>query len=531
MNDIPYSQKWQDEQALFRFQTISPLLDTELDAKKKNTLRQQIAQDKDISVRTLYRWEKLHAVGGFSALKPANRAQRRSAKLPKNFSEVLQQAILLKREVPLRSVEQIIYILEAEGWVKPGELKRSTLQRYLYNAGYGKKQMKKYSEAKYSSSRRFCKPHRMMLVQGDIKYGPILPIGPGGKKVQTYLSALIDDHSRRILSSDWYDNQEAQIVEDTFHKAILQFGKPDAFYLDNGTQYISRELKDALGRLSIRILHCQPYAAQSKGKIEAYNSFVDAFLREARAKKIITLEELNRMWHLWVDEYYHNKPHGGLAEYYRSQGWEVPQGGISPLQECPYAGQCQYKVSGTRYEYEVIVKTELIAHQVLSCTSCKMIGGRVEGKFPTHINGAKQYGAGVSALTAALLTVGYMSVDRVQKLLNSLGIRISQGAIQGMLGKAASRVEATVEQIKQKIGGLEVAHFDETGVRVNGKLHWLHCACNDEYRFYSVQEKRGGEAMEAIGILPKFRGIAVTDFWQPYQKYDNVLHAMCCQHL
>ena len=160
-----------------------------------------------------------------------------------------------------------------------------------------------------------------------------------------------------------------------------------------------------------------------------------------------------------------------------------------------------------------------------------MIGGRVEGKFPTHINGAKQYGAGVSALTAALLTVGYMSVDRVQKLLNSLGIRISQGAIQGMLGKAASRVEATVEQIKQKIGGLEVAHFDETGVRVNGKLHWLHCACNDEYRFYSVQEKRGGEAMEAIGILPKFRGIAVTDFWQPYQKYDNVLHAMCCQHL
>ena len=333
MSDIPYSQKWQDEQALFRFQMISPLLDTELDAKKKNTLRQQIAQDKDISIRTLYCWEKLHTAGGFSALKPANRAQRRSAKLPKNFSEVLQQAILLKREVPLRSVEQIIYILEGEGWVGHGELKRSTLQRYLYNAGYGKKQMKKYSEAKYSSSKRFCKPHRMMLVQGDIKYGPILPIGPGGKKVQTYLSALIDDHSRRILSSDWYDNQEAQIVEDTFHKAILQFGKPDAFYLDNGTQYISKDLKDTLGRLSIRILHCQPYAAQSKGKIEAYNSFVDAFLREAKAKKITTLEEMNRMWHLWVDEYYHNRPHGGLAEYYRSQGWEVPQGGISPLQE------------------------------------------------------------------------------------------------------------------------------------------------------------------------------------------------------
>ena len=53
MSDIPYSQKWQDEQALFRFQTISPLLDTELDAKKKNSLRQQIAQDKDISTTDL----------------------------------------------------------------------------------------------------------------------------------------------------------------------------------------------------------------------------------------------------------------------------------------------------------------------------------------------------------------------------------------------------------------------------------------------------------------------------------------------
>ena len=200
-------------------------------------------------------------------------------------------------------------------------------------------------------------------------------------------------------------------------------------------------------------------------------------------------------------------------------------------QGCPHAGQCQYKVCGTRYEYEVIVKTELIAHQVLSCPTCKLTGGCVKGKFPAHITGAKQYGSGVSALSNALITVGYMSVDRVQKLLKSLGIPISQGAIQGMLEKASSRVEATVEQIKQKVTQLKVAHFDETGLRVAGKLHWLHCACNDRYRFYSVQETRGSEAMDAIGILPNFRGVAVTDFWPSYLTYDNVLHAMCCQHL
>ena len=198
---------------------------------------------------------------------------------------------------------------------------------------------------------------------------------------------------------------------------------------------------------------------------------------------------------------------------------------------CPHAGQCQYKICGTRYEYEVIVKTELIAHQVLKCKTCQVIGKSVEGKFPEHITGTKQYGPGVAALSNSLLTVGYMSIDRVQKLLGSLGIPISQGTIQGMLEKAVACVKDTVEEIKHRVEQLPVAHFDETGLRVAGLLHWLHCACNEEYRYYSVQAKRGSEAMDAIGILPNFQGVAVTDFWAPYRKYDNVLHAMCCQHL
>lgn len=333
MNDNTNPKRWQDEQALSRFQTISPLLDETLDPQKRSELRQQIAERSHLSIRTLYRYEKSYAEHAFQGLRPMNREQRRSSKLPENYDEILEQAVLLKREVPLRSVEQIIYILEGEGWAAPGMLKRSTLQRHLQKRGFSKKQMKKYSEAAYSSSKRFCKPHRMMLVQGDIKYGLELPIGKNGKKQMTYLSALIDDHSRMILASGWYPCQEAWIVEDTFHKAILQWGKMDAVYLDNGSQYISIQLKDAMARLGIRILHCKPYVAQSKGKIEAYNHFVDAFLREVRAAKVRTLEDLNHVWQLWVEEYYHNKPHEGLREYYTSQGWDYPQEGISPRQE------------------------------------------------------------------------------------------------------------------------------------------------------------------------------------------------------
>ena len=87
--------------------------------------------------------------------------------MPDNYEEILQEAIQLRREVPRRSVEQIIFILESEGKVAPGLLKRPTLQRHLYQVGFGSAHMAIYQDARKSSSKRFCKPHRMMLVQGD----------------------------------------------------------------------------------------------------------------------------------------------------------------------------------------------------------------------------------------------------------------------------------------------------------------------------------------------------------------------------
>ena len=184
---------------------------------------------------------------------------------------------------------------------------------------------------------------------------------------------------------------------------------------------------------------------------------------------------------------------------------------------CPHAGACKLRCCETRYEYEAIVETKP--------------GEAAQGTFPRHITGAKQYGPGVAGLAVSLLTIGYMSVDRVQKLLKSLRIPVSSGAIQDMLVKTARLVKAPVERIRQTVTQLPVAHYDETGWRVAGKLHWLHCACNERWRYYTVQEKRGQEGISDMGVLPYASGVAVHDFWKPYQKYDNVDHAMCCAHL
>jgi len=107
---------------------IAPLLDESLDPAKKLKLREELALQNDTSTRSLYRYEKAYLEnGGFSGLKPWNREMRRSIILPENFDELIRESIQLKREVPTRSVAQIILILEMESWVGPGILRRSTL--------------------------------------------------------------------------------------------------------------------------------------------------------------------------------------------------------------------------------------------------------------------------------------------------------------------------------------------------------------------------------------------------------------------
>ena len=325
--------RWQDQEALHRFQLISTLIAADADSAKRIAERKRLAETHDISERTLRRYEEAFRKSGFEGLKPAGRAEAEVKGPFPGFKKALDEAILLKREVPSRSVNQIIFILEAEHVVNPGQLTRPTLQRYLYKAGFGKRQMKKVTEGEKSSSRRFCKPHRMMLVQGDIKYVMKLPLGKNGAKVQCYVAALIDDHSRFILASGVYDHQDADIVEDIYRKAILKWGTFQSTYVDNGKQFVSTQLIRTLNRLGIRHLRTKPYAAASKGKIEVYNRLINAYIAECRAQKVKTLEEANKYWELFVEEYYHDKAHEGIAEYYQSKGVEVPEEGITPRQE------------------------------------------------------------------------------------------------------------------------------------------------------------------------------------------------------
>lgn len=201
--------------------------------------------------------------------------------------------------------------------------------------------------------------------------------------------------------------------------------------------------------------------------------------------------------------------------------------------ECSHSEECQNQahVEDTRYEVDIIVEVKLTAHKVLSCNCPHISGTRLCGKFPDTVRSTMQYGNNLAALAVALNTDGMMGIDRTHTILNSVfGIPISIGTISSFVERCSEKVRDTVNQIRDKIRKLPVCHFDETGIRVGGRLQWIHSASDKLYTYMTVESKRGKEGIEASGILPEFHGTAVHDCWAAYFKY-NVRHSLCCAHL
>ena len=122
--------------------------DESLDEAKYIQLRRKQAEKYNLSDKTVRRYVNAYRQNGFEGLKPRARHYYQKGNLPDNYEELVHEAIQLRREVPSRSVEKIILILEMEKRVAPGVLKRSTLQRHLYEAGFGAGQMEVYREAR-----------------------------------------------------------------------------------------------------------------------------------------------------------------------------------------------------------------------------------------------------------------------------------------------------------------------------------------------------------------------------------------------
>jgi transposase len=166
--------------------------------------------------------------------------------------------------------------------------------------------------------------------------------------------------------------------------------------------------------------------------------------------------------------------------------------------------------------------------EIKSCSRC---GKETHATFPREVNKAVQYGTEIRSQMAYLNTEQHLPLARSCDLLEEFyNHRPSEGTIVAACAEAAQQVEQSNEAVKEHLVAHEaVGHLDETGMLVNGVLHWLHTTSTSFLTYYAMHPKRGRAALNDINILPRFQGRAVHDDWASYFQYE-VAHALCNAH-
>jgi transposase len=162
------------------------------------------------------------------------------------------------------------------------------------------------------------------------------------------------------------------------------------------------------------------------------------------------------------------------------------------------------------------------------CPCCKQLRS---SEFPAEASASVSYGPRVKALGIYLVSYQHLPCERAAELLSDwLGAPVSVGSLQAWVAAGAAGLEGFLEEIRCQLEAAEVAHFDETGGRIAGRLQYIHAASTDQLTLYVAHQKRGVEAMEDAGVLPGFRGVAVHDGYASYRTFTEALHALCNAH-
>lgn len=179
-----------------------------------------------------------------------------------------------------------------------------------------------------------------------------------------------------------------------------------------------------------------------------------------------------------------------------------------------------------------IIFEKVVSHVDAELKRCPRCQTQTRGAFPGDMRGPLQYGCGVKAYVLNLLIAQMLSLKRAQQSIQTLiGMLISQATILKyvmQLHRALAQWErSAIEQILT----MPAMHVDETSLRVDKKNHWIHVYSSGEITLKFLHPKRGCEAIEAFGVIPRYGGVVIHDCWASYLAYDHCGHGLCGSHL
>jgi transposase len=177
-------------------------------------------------------------------------------------------------------------------------------------------------------------------------------------------------------------------------------------------------------------------------------------------------------------------------------------------------------------------KLEVTEYQIHKAT-CPKCGLKHQAKAPEGITAPVQYGNQAKAFAVLLNTNYKMPFNKIQLLFSDLfGYGINGSTVYSAGKHCYNQLEKTEEVIKSKVAEAKVVHADESGLRVLGKLHWLHTATTLGHTYLFVHEKRGRLALNSNkSILNNTTGWLVHDCWSSYFTFTGLKHAICGAHI
>lgn len=173
----------------------------------------------------------------------------------------------------------------------------------------------------------------------------------------------------------------------------------------------------------------------------------------------------------------------------------------------------------------------VVEHRLVS-RRCHGCGTRTRAADPAGVSAPVSYGPHAAAIAVYLVLGQHLPVERTAGLLAELfGTPMAVGTVAAWTSRAAAGLAPFTAAARAGLAKAELVHADETGLRVAGRLHWLHVASSARFTALFCHRKRGKEAIDAAGVLPNFTGTLVHDAFAPYARYPAARHALCNAHL